>query len=428
MMIPPGPKGSLLLGSLPNFQKNSLDFLVKAANQYGDVVRFRFAYLQAFLINNPDLIKQALQTKADNFDKNTRSARAIQETCGYSLLSSNQHVWERHRKLIQPVFQPRFIETMDDIIDQKIVHLLQRWDEISRLGEKIDVVSEITHLVIDITSRIFFSSDVDAKNIESALAVLLDDTWRRLNSPINLSSLTPFFHRQEFKNALAEIDTIVFDIIARRHREPMDSQSDNVLLRLLHAHEGNGNFKLSDQELRDAVITLLLAGHETTSNALAWSLYLLAKEPSKVRDDFENVFLETLRLYPSIWIIERRATRTTKIGDYIIPKGASLLISPYVLHRNTAYWNEPETFNPDRFIEDAREERPRHAFLPFGLGAHRCVGLHMATRIATKVLKAVCENFSLQMVSDEAPLPDPGITLRHKQSIWILLKKTRNND
>lgn len=425
MIKPPGPKGTLIWGSLGEFQEDTLGFLVRSAENYGDIVRFRFAHMQAYLINNPELIKQALITNADCFDKHTRSAKQIRATCGDSLLSFNQQTWARHRKLIQPVFQPRFVETMDDIIDQQTAHMMERWYLLAETGEAVDIVSEINQLVIQISTRALFSSELDTNKIEQALTVLLNDTWRRLQAPFVMSSLSPIFHKRPFKQALSEVDKMVFNIISKRRDE--NTTHDDVLSRLLSAHQGNGDIKLTDSELRDAVITLLLAGHETTANALAWSFYLLAEQPHKIPTnmDFKNVFLETVRLYPSIWIIERRTIKPTKIGDYVIPKGTSVLISPYVLHRHKDYWKTSDQFDPDRFSEAECDQRPRNAFLPFGLGEHRCVGLHMATKISTRVLEIAHKQFRLQLVSKNIPQPNPGITLRHNQNILVRVKRNQ---
>ncbi|MDJ0614353.1 MAG: cytochrome P450 [Rhizobiaceae bacterium] len=421
-MKPPGPKGSLFWGSLKDFQADPLDFLLNASREHGHLARFRFAHLEAYLVNDPELIEEVLLRNSEHFDKDTRSAQKIRATCGDSLLSANQRTWQRHRNLIQPVFQPGFVATMDGVIDQTTEEMLSRWENISKSGDRIDLVAEITALVIDISTKVLFASDIDPGKLETALAIVLDDTWRRLQSPIDLSEISTLFHRKSFKSSLSEIDEIVFGII--KGRRSSRTGHNDVLSRLFEARTENSDKQLSNKELRDAVITLLLAGHETTANALSWAFYLLAREPKKIPIDgnFENVFRETLRLYPSIWIIERRIKERTQIGDHMLKKGASVLISPYVLHRNVKFWEQPEDFNPDRFLETENETRPRNAYLPFGLGKHRCVGLHMATRIATRVLSVVHEKFKLTVASTEKPIPYPGITLRHSNNIYCYVE------
>ena len=416
-MQPPGPSGSLLWGSFKKFQMAPLSFLTDSAEEYGDLVQFRFAHMKAYLVNNPSLIEEVLLVKADHFDKATRSAGKIRATCGDSLLSAKHDTWERHRKLIQPVFQPKFIASMDGMIEEATHSLLHRWEDIAGQKKTIELVSEMTALVIEISAKALFAADISPEKLETALAVLLDDTWRRVQSPIDLADISAFFHRQDFKQALSEVDETVFDIIAKRHVDGIDH--DDVLSRLLAMHDEDSETGLNDKELRDAVITLLLAGHETTSSALSWAFYLLAMQPEKIPEDgnFENVFRETLRLYPSIWIVERRVKEPTQIGDYTLAKGSSVLISPYVLHRNSGFWENPEQFNPDRFLQSEVEKRPRNSYLPFGLGRHRCVGLHMASRISTNVLSLVHQRFRLIPMLDKAPVPDPGITLRHEQKI-----------
>jgi cytochrome P450 len=197
---------------------------------------------------------------------------------------------------------------------------------------------------------------------------------------------------------------------------------------------------LSDRELRDAAVTLLLAGHETTANALAWTFYLLSQSPDvdqrlhQATDDFdstaipasepsyaERVFYEAIRLYPSVWIIERRAVADDEIGGYAIPAGSTVMLSPYVLHRHPEFWPEPDRFIPKRFTPDACSDRPRHAYIPFGAGPHQCVGQNMALLVARIVITLVNRQFHLQLVPEQTITPQPGITLRHTNGLRMTL-------
>lgn len=412
MIRAPGPRGGVIWGLLPEFRCDPLGLLQRAATQHGDIARLRFGPVVAHLVNHPDLIEQVLSRHAVRYDKKTRSADRIAATCGQSLLSADGPAWQRHRRLIQPVFQPRNLGGLDQVVDAEITPLLERWQAISRAGGTIMPVAEMTRLAIGISAKALFSSDVDAVQVEAALAVLLDDTWRRLNALLDPAMIADTFHRPAFKRARAEIDRIMLQIIARR-RTMTDPPADLLSL-LIRAHEAEDEARLTDTELRDAAVTLLLSGHETTANALAWSMYLLGAHPDLGPQvvGADNFFAEVIRLYPSIWIVERRAIAEETIGGYTIPRGSSVLVSPYILHRRADFWPNPERFDPTRF--KAESNRPRHAYLPFGLGPHRCVGLYIAKAIAARVIGKIDAAFRLQPLPDHQPQIFPGITLRHK--------------
>lgn len=416
----PGPKGGLIWGSLNEFTTDSLSFLGQAAQDYGDVVRFRFGPITAHMVNSPEHIEHVLSRNAKNYDKNTRSAERIRATCGDSLLFEGP-AWQRHRRLIQPVFQPRNMGDTAPVVDSAMAPMLDRWAECVKRGEPVDIVYEMMQLLITVSVRVLFTSEVDVDRIDCALAVLLDDTWRRLEAPLDLSTLSSRFHRPAFKAAVREIDEIVFEIIKTRRNS--GETHDDVLSRLLVAHETEGEAQLSDQELRDAAVTLLLAGHETTANALARAFYLIAKSPEKNFEttDPNALFSETLRLYPSVWIIERRAIEDGEIAGYHIPKGSSVLVLPFVLHRHPEFWPNAEEFDPTRFDAEQSENRPRHAYLPFGLGPHRCVGLHMANALATRVMTNVFDRFRLRLLPDQPVTMVPGVTLRHANTVRMLV-------
>ena len=418
----PGPTGNRVMGSLAAFQKDSLGYLSSAAEQHGDFVHMRFAHINTHLINHPDYIDHVLRRNADDFDKDTRSVAKVKSTCGNSLLSANEPAWERQRKLIQPVFLPRYLESAGPVIDETMVEVLDRWQRKAKAHKPIEMVSEMMHLVITISAKILFTSDVNADLIERSLEVILADTWRRMQSPIDLSDVSTVFHRPAFKKALAQINNVVFDIISERRKSGI--MHDDVLSRLLVAHEAHLDTSLSDRELRDAAITLLLAGHETTANALSWAFYKVAQYPEQgfESSNLHHVFAETVRLYPSIWIMERRVKQDTQIGPYKVARGTSILMSPYLLHRHTDFWPNPEVFDPRRFEREQAKQRRPSSYLPFGLGRHRCVGHNMATLVATRVMKNVFERFRLTLLPGANDSPDPGITLRHTGKLYMQVR------
>ncbi|MDP2080364.1 MAG: cytochrome P450 [Pseudotabrizicola sp.] len=406
----PGPKGGLFLGSLPAFKADPIGFLGQAVREHGPVVRLRFGPVTAHLLNAPDHIEHVLSRNAKNYDKATRSADRIAAATGQSLLSANSDMWARHRRLIQPAFQPRCFEAISGpAIDSLLLPAIERW----RRQGQIDIVNEMMQLVIAAAIRILFSADIKPASISAPLEALLADTWRRIEAPFDLSMVSRHLHRRRFSSALKQIDAIVYGLIA--HRKRQDDRPDDVLTRLIDAHEAEGETGLNNKELRDAAITLLLAGHETTANALAWAFIHAAKghEDAEPR----HIFAEALRLHPSIWVIERRAIGPDAIGGYHIPKGSSVLISPLLLHRNAALWPEPEHFEPQRWADAPTHQR--HAYLPFGLGQHRCIGLYLAHAMAGHILATVLSKVRLQLLPGQYPAHSAGITLQHATAVQL---------
>ncbi|MBA4491764.1 cytochrome P450 [Paracoccus sp. S1E-3] len=415
----PGPRGHPITGSLAGFRHDPLGLMAGALRAHGDIVRFRFAHITAHLLNDPDHIAQVLSRNAANYDKNTRSAALIRDACGDSLLSGNETAWARHRQLLAPVFQPGAVAPWAPLIDARMQPVLARWDAVAQTGGQIDIVAEMMSLVIGMAARLLFSTEIDVARIEAPLAVLLEDTWRRLQAPFDAAVISAAFHRRAFKDARAQIDAVVMQMI--RDRRQSDRRPDDVLSRLIAAHEAEGAAALTDTELRDAAVTLLLAGHETTANALAWMFWLVAREPARGLEttDPQKLLAEALRLYPSIWIIERRAIAHDRIGPYRIGAGSTVLISPWLLHRNAAFWPDPQHFDPERFGPGQSGARPRHAYLPFGLGPHRCIGLHLARLIAGRIIAASYDHFRFTARDPDPCQIRPQITLRPSGPLWL---------
>jgi len=410
----PGPSGGLFLGSLPAFKADPIACLAAAARDHGDIVRLRFGPVTAHLVSAPEHIDHVLSRNARGYDKATRSAARIAAATGDSLLSANATAWARHRRLIQPAFQPGCFDAIGPQIVALLDPALERW----RDAGQIDIVDEMMQLVIAAAIRILFSADIPPRRVSDPLEVLLADTWRRIEAPLDPAMLTPRLHRRAFRRAVGQVDAIVLDLIIERRRTAQ--RPDDVLTRLIAARDGGGDTGLSDKELRDAAVTLLLAGHETTANALAWAVIHAAGEHHDA--DPQHLFSEALRLYPSIWVIERRAVHRDTIGGYTIPRGSSVLISPYLLHRDPRFWPDPDRFDPSRFAGDGP---PRRAYLPFGLGPHRCVGLNLARAMAGHILSRLRASVTLTPLPGQSPVPRPGLTLRPSGPAFMAVSPAR---
>ena len=444
----PGPRGHFLTGSLREFRSDPIGLLLRSSQRYGDVVRLKIGPVIAHLVNHPDHIEHVLLRNARNYDKNTRSVARLRATCGASLLTTDGAQWSRHRKLIQPAFQPAMLHGIAPVACEAISQMLGRWGEAARAGRPIEIVSEMMHVTLRIAAQSLFGANIarDADAVERSLSVILEDTWRRLESWIDLSSFSPVFESRPFRESLRTIDDIVYRIIELGRRQA--GGAHGLLTMLLESRDAESGTKLTDQELRDATITLLLAGHETTANALAWTFFLLSQSEEvqsqlhqeldrvlagcpPALSDFERltylgqVFSEAIRLYPSIWIMERRVKSDDEIAGYAIPAGSTLLVSPYTLHRHPEFWRDPERFAPERFAAEETATRPKLAYIPFGAGAHQCVGRHMALLVAQCVLAMAFQRFRLHLVPGQTIVPEPGITLRHRSRLEMTLTENQ---
>ncbi len=433
----------MLLGSLGEFRRDPIGLLTRATKEYGDVVRLRFGPITAHVVNHPEYVRQVLEERQKNYDKRTHSVSKMRATCGASLLTEDGPVWLRHRRLIQPSMMRQEVERYIPVVTIATTAMLDRWRDAARAARPLDIVNEMLQLTLAIAARVLFGADVskDTLTIEQSLTEILADTWRRVETVFDLTVVSPFFHRKSFLTSVHRIDEVVYRLIEnRRGRKDV---ADDLLASLLQATDPAEGAGFTDRELRDATITMLLAGHETSAHALVSTLSLIFRSPAveerlageihdvlqkrlPEREDLDRLeyanmtFAESIRLYPSIWIMERRVVAEDEIGGFSIPAGSMLLISPYVLHRHPAYWKDAERFDPERFSAAQMADRPRHAYIPFGAGPHQCIGRFMAPMVARLIVAMIVQSFKLVPASPEAPVMLPGITLRHAGALWMV--------
>jgi len=440
--VAPGPPGLPLIGNLLSFRRDVLRLLLDTRERYGDVVRFRLGPAVFHLVAHPDLIRQVLQERADQYDKETRSSAKIRSMTGHGLLTTSQELWRRQRRLIQPGFRPAAIATFVERMTEATAAMLERW----RPQETIDIASEMMRLTYTIVGRTLFSTDVaaDAEEVEHAMEVLLAHTYRRLERLVDLPEALPTPGNRRFRAALATVDRVVYRILSARRQAGDGSEPADLLAILLQARDEESGQGMDDRQIRNEVLTLLLAGHETTANALTWTFYLLARHPEameRVRAEAaavlgdrpptsedlaalpctERVIRESMRLYPPIWAMERRAALADELGGYPIPAGSTVVVSPWVTHRHPAFWSDPERFDPERFTEERTAGRPTLAYLPFGAGPRFCIGGHFAMTEALVITAMVIRSWRLRLVKGHPVVPEPGITLRARHGVALTL-------
>lgn len=412
--------------------RHPLRFFMWLTHTYGDIVQYRSTMEPAYLINHPDYIKHVLLSNAHNYDKNTFLNKYMLESLtGNGLLTSENPLWREQRRLIQPAFHrrtlPRFAEMMADCTQTT----LERLDCAAETGEPVDIAREMMRLTLDIVTRALFSYDISASSETVGEAM---DTMLAIGKP----------RHRKVRESIEALDRIVYGIIDDRLAHPDDSR-DDLLNMLLHARYDDGS-AMSTEQVRDEVMSLLVAGHETTANTLSWTWYLLAQHPEVVArlddefdtllggrmptvEDFPNmtytdrVIQESMRLYPSAWSISRRALHEDEIGGYYIPANSIVAMSPYTMHRHPAYWNDPERFDPDRFVPELVAQRPRFAYFPFGGGARQCIGNHFALMESMIIIPAVSQRYRMQLVPEHPVEEHALVTLRPRQGIRATLTR-----
>jgi len=444
-LTPPGPTPWELLKKLPAIRSNATGYLMEAAQQWGDVVFFDVPRNPALFINSPDTIKHILQDQHRLYNKNTMQYNLLSGITGKGLLTADGEDWLRHRRLQQPAFARPRLMSMDQIATPAMERMLNRWEQAADSGEPLNIDNEMMRLALEIVGKALLSIDLSdqASRLVEAVVTVLDGIVHKAQNPGPLSGLMLTPGSMRFRSALSTLELTIYDMIAAR-RESGDP-GDDLLGMLLRARDEQGN-PMSDKQIRDEVMTILVAGHETVASALTWTWMLLAQNPGeaqKLEDESgavlngripttadlaamphaARVFSEALRLYPPAWLITRKSTAEDQIGPYRVPAGALIIMSPYTLQRRADLWPEPEKFMPDRFAAFADGQPPRFTYIPFGAGPRLCIGREFAMIEAQLVLGAVAGRFRLSLLPDRPVHMEPLVTLRPRGGLWMKVEK-----
>jgi cytochrome P450 len=417
---------------------------------HGDFIQYPLGITTVYQIGHPALIRRVLQTQHKRYNKDTIQYNTLAQITGEGLLTSDGPTWLAHRRLMQPAFRRRRLEKYGGIISEATAVMLDRWQKHAASGAPLDVDEAMMQLTLEIVGKTFFQVDLrdEAPQMTEAILAMLDYVVYRASSPLALPRVVPTPRNRRFNAAMRRLDAFIYDLIEKRRREGED-QGD-VLSMLLQARDEETGATLSDQEIRDELITLLIAGHETVASALTWCWMLLSQHPT-VRErmeaevdevvgngrlptpaDLENlpftrrVFAEALRLYPPAWLITRRAIADDPVptaeGEHTIAAGSLLILSPYVAHRHPEFWPNPLGFDPDRFAPDAAGERPRFAYIPFGGGPRLCIGDRFALMEAPLIMTAVTQRYRLNLVPGHPVIIDPLVTLRPRRGLMMTVQ------
>jgi cytochrome P450 len=443
--FPPGPRPNALVGNLLEFRKNPLEFYTDCHRKYGDILRYQILNVNVFLLSRPDWIEAALGGDYHNFTKG-RILRANRLMLGNGLILNEGENWLRQRRLVQPAFHRDRIPAYADVMVTFTERLAATWQD----GESLDILPAMKRLTLEIIAKALFNSDLSSQAgvVGEALEVFLEEFSARTNSGLLVPERIPTPGNRRLKKAVRRMDEIVFGMIQQRRLN--GQASSDLLSALLKSGDERGD-PMSDQQLRDEVMNILLAGHETTALALTWTWYLLATHPEEeIRlfaeldrvlggrcpqiADIPNlpytdwVLKEALRLYPPVWCILRVAQRDCDIGGYTIPAGSSLSVSQWVMHHDPRYFDDPEAFKPQRWANDLFRRLPAFVYFPFGGGPRRCLGYSFAMTEAVLIIAALASKFRFNLVPGHPVIPWPSITLNPKYGLKMVVNRRTSHE
>lgn len=431
--------------SLVRFRRNPLAFLTAAAARHGDVVAFGGARLSICLVRHPDLVQRVFVDHHRNYDKKTRGFDALRFFLGNGLLTSEGDFWRRQRRIAQPSFHRRRIADFAESMVELTEEMLTSWATRDP-AQPFDLAEAMADLTLRIVSRTLLSTDVtdDDHSIGHGVGRLNVYGRRYMSNPFALAPTWPTPANREFHRITHEIDRVVLGIIEGRRRTGSPPRPD-LLSMLMDARDAQTGEAMTDRQLRDEVMTIFVAGHETTANALAWTFYLLSQSPRVTRTVLEEldrvvgarsvalddlpaletlgrVVKESLRLYPPAWTIGRRTVADDVMGGYRIRAGTLVMCAPWVTHRDPRFWPDPEGFDPDRFHPERERQQHRYAYFPFGGGPRTCIGNSFASMELALVLATVLRRFVPNLVAGHPVEPEPLITLRPRYGLRVTLQ------
>jgi cytochrome P450 len=426
------PKQNFFFGSALIFRKAPLNFLIKTAEEFPLLSTFRFAHLPMVFLSHPETIKHVLQTNNKNYKKGIEYEH-LKPVLGEGLLTSEGDFWLRQRRLAQPAFHRDKIAHFSNQMVDCTNGILNGWKN----KKVVDVHSEMMHLALDIVGKTLLSTNVldEANEVEKALSVSIEESYHRVQALVNLPLWLPVPRHLRYNKSRDSLDKIVAKIINDRRKS--DQRYNDLLEMLMDVQDEDTGEKMSDKQLRDEIMTIFLAGHETTANALTWGLYLLSQNPEVEKKYFEEIdrvlgnrtpsledlrnlpyltqiIHEILRLYPPAWILGRTALEDDIIEGQKIKKGNNIIISPYQMHRSKDFWENPNDFIPDRFTPEKMKDMHKFLYFPFGGGPRFCIGNNFALMEMQLIFAMIGQKYKLTLQTGFEVEPDPLITLRPK--------------
>jgi len=448
----PGILTRLLGGDLPALAQDACGEFVRRSRQ-GGVVPLKIGLTRGHLVSDPVLVRHVLLDNIDNYDKHTPAFNAVRVVLGNGMLTSGGAFWKRQRRIAQPAFLGESVRHFGPVITRLAAETAGAWERAAAAGETVDACTDMMKVTLRIVAETLFGDDLagDAAEINRVFPVILACLAARVTSPIRPPLWLPTANNRRLRPALESLNRVVERMIATKRRRldagggPQDGHRDVLTTLMLARDEATGE-SMSDAQLRDEVMTLLIAGHETTANALSWMWYLLDRHPdeqerlraelvvatggrSPTVDDLPQlprlkaVFQETLRLYPPVWMFDRRALRPDDLAGTKVAAGDLVIFCPYAIHRLPELWSDPEAFRPERFEAGHKEQKNMFAYLPFSAGPRTCIGNNFATIEAQIIMGTLLSRFRARLADPSPVTPKPRVTLRTSRPIVLRLER-----
>jgi len=438
----PGPSGLDLLRQLRTIQRDPLTFLLNCARTYGAMVQLPLGRQAAFVVSDPAGVKHVLQDNARNYIKDTVQFSTLALITGEGLLTSDGDFWLRQRRMIQPAFHRQKVAALGQPMVRAVEKMLARWEALPD-GAQLDIDHEMMKVTLEIVGHALFSVDLsdDANELVQAVLTSLDYVIYRAQSPFALPLSLPTARNLAVNRALTMLNDSIARLVAARRQ--MAEPPGDLLQMLLEARTEDGA-PMSQKQIRDEVLTMIIAGHETVASALTWTWHLLGQNPLVDAELYQEltrvlngrlpsaadlaslpftraVFDETLRLFPPAWLITRKAVANDVVAGYVVPAGSLIIISPYIVHRAPEAWAAPLAFQPERFLGNGHTAR--YAYLPFGGGPRLCIGNQFALLEGGLVLATVAQKFRLQAASQHTVHAEPLVTIRPRGGLPMMLQR-----
>ena len=441
---PPGPHNHRLLGNARDIQRDPNGFNLSMLQSYGNVVAVRFLLWPTFMIFHPQDIKHVLQENYRNYSKDTYLMQFIKPVLGQGLLTNDGQSWLHQRRLMQPAFHRQHLATFGTMMTTATLAMLERWQHATGQDQPLDMAQEMTRLTMRIVGQALFSIDLgdETQHIGQTFMTLMKLYADYLYNPIPPLGI-PSPRNRRIQQTIRALDEVVYGIITAHRREYADQV--DLLSLLLSARDAETGEEMSDRQVRDEVMTLLLAGHETTANALSWAWYLLSQHPeveARLHTELEQVLggqvptvehlprlsythmvlEETMRLYPPAIGFNRKALANDEVGGYTVPARTLIWLSPYATHRHPDFWENPEVFDPERFSPERSTGRQHFAYFPFGGGPRLCIGSNFAMMEAQLILAPIAQRYRLRLMPGQRVEPEVLLTMRPRNGLPMLLQ------
>jgi len=441
--LPPDAPRLPYFGNALGFLRDPLGFLRRTGARHGDVVGVKLGPMRITLLSHPDLVEDVLVTRNKLWQKDAH-LQTLRPVIGDGLLSSEGDFWRRQRRLAQPAFHRDRIASYGDIMVEHAARLAARW----RDGEVRDVHVDMMRLTLDIVAETLFGTNVGdrAEDVGQALHDVLSVAVDPFELFFPVLKRLPTPQRRRFGRAIEKLDAIMYGVIEKRRRDGGAATSD-LLSMLLHAQDEDGG-QMSNQQLRDECMTIFLAGHETTALNLSWTWLLLSQHPAvaaRLRRELDevlgdrratfadlpdlkytsHVISESLRLYPPAWSMGREARQDVEIGGFRVPRGGQVWFCPWSIQRDARWFDDPDTFWPERWQGDFAKTLHRYAYFPFGGGPRFCIGQSFAQMEAVLLLATLAQSFTVNVLARPRATPDPSVTLRPKHGLRARLTRVR---